>query len=446
MKDKTRLVQAVKLIAFASVLAAMCILGILWFLRPTESVLEKRELAQWPKFTLASFWDGSFFSGIDTWYSDTYPAREEMISAQKDMEGHYGIRDTQMIGGGIVADAIPVAGENDTSAPEEPADPDAAPTPTPTPVPTTAPDGTIHEVGEFAAGGIYITHNSAYGGYYFSQAGADAYIDTMNQVYQNIGDKVNMYVMNPPISASVMLDETVWNDIGCSDEGAAIDYVCSKLDPGIKTVDVYDTLRAHNAEYIYFRADHHWTQLGAYYAYTVFCNVKGITPHDINDYDVRTFAENRFLGSYYTSSNKSPELAVNPDTVYAYTPKGTNDMEMIMQDGTHLDWEIIFDDWEYPDSETYCIFSGADRPFAHAHNDSITDGSAVLVVKDSFANAFIPWLIDHYEDVYWVDYRYTDNTVSQMVADYGVQDVIFEAAMSLATSMGSNSAYLSIGQ
>ena len=153
MKDKTRLVQAVKLIAFASVLAAMCILGIMWFLRPTESVLEKRELAKWPKFTLASFWDGSFFSGIDAWYSDTYPAREEMISAQKDMEGHYGIRDTQMIGGGIVADAIPDPNA-DTSAPETPADPDAAPTPTPTPVPTAAPDGTIHEVGEFAAGGI----------------------------------------------------------------------------------------------------------------------------------------------------------------------------------------------------------------------------------------------------------------------------------------------------
>lgn len=50
-----------------------------------------------------------------------------------------------------------------------------------------------------------------------------------------------------------------------------------------------------------------------------------------------------------------------------------------------------------------------------AHNETITDGSAVMVIKDSYGNAFVPWLIDHYEYVYGVDYRHSSNTISQMV-------------------------------
>lgn len=53
---------------------------------------------------------------------------------------------------------------------------------------------------------------------------------------------------------------------------------------------LHDALNAHRTEYIYFRTDHHWTALGAYYAYVQFCNVKGITPHDLSDYEVSQYA------------------------------------------------------------------------------------------------------------------------------------------------------------
>lgn len=46
---------------------------------------------------------------------------------------------------------------------------------------------------------------------------------------------------------------------------------------GVKTVDIFDTLKEHNDEYIYFRSDHHWTADGAFYAYEEFCKTKGIT-------------------------------------------------------------------------------------------------------------------------------------------------------------------------
>ena len=443
----SRLVHSVKLIAFGSVLAAMSILGLLVFLRPSVSTVEKRELAAFPDFSFGSFWDGSYFSGVDTWYADTYPLREEMIDAQQSMEDHYGIRTTQIVGGsGMVADAIPIAGQDEPAA-----DPNATPAPTAEPTPTPLPDGTVHQVGEFA-GDIYITQNAAFGTYYFSQSGADAYISTMNQIYENVGDKVDLYVMNVPLSSAVMLDDAVIADMGASKESDAIDYINRNLDPGITPITVYDTLREHNAEYIYFRTDHHWTQLGSYYAYREFCKLKGWTPHELSQFRTTEFGTNAYLGSYYTRSNKSSALAANPDTVYAWYPMCVNaddpndrDMYMLQRDGNGYDWRIINDMYDYPTSEWYCVFSAADQPFCSLHNPDIHDGSAVMVVKDSYGNAFIPWLVDHYEYTYWVDFRYTDETVSHMVEEYGVQDVIFEAATFNATGNLCNKLFLNIG-
>ncbi len=447
-RDIARLVQAVKLIAFASVLAAMCALGLMLFLRPETSLQENRTLTKFPAVTLRGLWDGSFFSGVDTWYADTYPLREEMISAQKALESHYGRRSTQLIGGGgMVADAIPDAVPDTVPEPGVTAEPVATAEPTATP----APDGTVHAVGEFN-GSIYITQNAAYGTYYFSQSGADDYISTMNQIYQNIGGKVNMYVMNVPLSSAVMLDRNVIADMGCSVESDAIDYIAGKLDPGIRNIRIYDNLLRHNAEYIYFRTDHHWTQLGAYYAYQVFCQLKGWTPHTLDQFRTREFGAGSYLGSYYRSANQSPELASAPDTVQAWYPMCVNaddpnarDMHMVQQDGSEYDWRIINDMFDYPDSEWYCVFSAADQPFCSLHNPDIHDGSAVMVVKDSYGNAFIPWLVDHYEYTYWVDFRYTNETVSHMVETYGVQDVIFESATFNATGDLVNGEFLSIG-
>ncbi len=447
MKKKrgpSRAVIGVKVIVFGSVLAAMCILGLLVFLRPTVSVVEKRQLTAFPEFTWEGLWDGSFFSGIDAWYADTYPMREELIDAQQSMESRYGLRGTQLVGGSMTADAVPVPGQ-------ETADPNATPGPTPEPTPEPLPDGTVHTPGEFY-GSIYITEGAAYGLYGFSQSNADAYVAAMNQVYQNIGDKVDMYVMNVPLSSAIMLDADVWQDMGCSDEGAAIEYINSQLDPGIHAVPICDTLREHNAEYVYFRTDHHWTQLGAYYAYRKFCEVKGITPHELDQFTMREFGAGRYLGTYYTSADRAPVLAMNPDTVQAWYPMCVNandsndrDMHLVESDGTEYDWRIINDMYEMTDGAWYFVFSGTDQPFCSLHNPDLHDGSAVMLVKDSFGNPFVPWLVDHYEYTYWVDYRYTENTVSQMVQDYGVQDVIFETATFNATDNMYNDTFRRIG-
>ena len=409
-KQANGLIRGVKILAFGLMLAVMGFIGLMWFLRPDTSVIEKRTLTEFPSITWSSFWDGSFFKAVDTWYADTYPLREGLISGSQSLENHYGLRSDQIVGEALVADDIPdpdAAGEEVQAAePEE-----------------VLPDGTVTEIGEMQ-GQIYITNNCGYGLYYFTQSPADKFAATMNQIYANVKDKVNLYVMICPISAGVMLDQAVLDDMGCSSEKDAIDYIYGKMDPGIHTVSAFDNLKKHNAEYIYFHTDHHWTALGAYYAYQAFCQEKGIEAHNIADYETMEFPG--FLGTFCSSSNNSPALQSNPDTVVAYIPKGTNAMTMHYTNGSVVDWFIVNDVSGYAKSELYATFVGGDRPFSYAHNPAITDGSAVMVIKDSYGNTFIPWLVDHYEYIYWVDARYTSNTISQMVRDYNVQDVIYE--------------------
>ena len=440
-KERARLngkIRGIKILAFAAVMLVMGVIGLLFFLRPDTSTLEKRELTQFPAFSWSDFADGTWFKGIDTWYADTYPLREPMIAASQKLESLYGIRSQQLIDttAGTEdeisdADEIPEEGEGlegvAAQVEEEP----------------NLPDGTVRDIGE-RRGKIYITDNAGYELYYFLEANNANFAATMNAIYERVADKVNLYVLVAPTSSGAMLDQSVVDDMGASNEQDAISFINDRLESGVHGLDCISLLRKHNAEYIYFHTDHHWTALGAYYAYVAFCREKGIEPHDYQDYETMEFPN--FLGTFYTSSNQSPELAANPDTVVAYVPKGTNSMTMTYQDGSVVDWFIINDVSGYNNTQLYAAFVGGDRPFSVAHNETIHDGSAVMVVKDSFGNAFIPWLVDHYEYIYWVDARYTNNTISQMVADYNVQDVIYEVSIYNASSEKMQGRYATIGQ
>lgn len=414
---KHDVIQSIKIFVFGVCMMSFFIIGLMLFLRPKVSMIEKRPLAEFPEFTAAGLWDGSFFKKIDIWYSDTYPLREEMIAASKKVESFYGSRSEQII-----------EGKNDQAAPPpKPPAENQPPAQNNQPEPEeNLPDGTIHGIGEIR-GQIYIANNSGYELYTFLEDNNLNFVKTMNDIYSRFRALVNFYVMLVPNSAGVMLDKSALEYLGTSDEAVAFDFVLSRLDGGILKVNSLPTLRKHNAEYIFFHTDHHWTGLGAYYAYVEFCKVKGIQPHDIKNYEQKVFPG--FLGSFYSSSNQSPEIAANPDTVIAYLPKDADKMTIFDKDGAAQTYPIIIDVSDYHPSALYGAFVAGDVPLAVVHNDKISDGSGVLVIKDSMGNAFIPWLVDHYENIVWVDPRYFEGKISDLVHKYHITDLIFEVGV-----------------
>ncbi|MGN0394123.1 MAG: DHHW family protein, partial [Coprococcus sp.] len=267
---------------------------------------------------------------------------------------------------------------------------------------------------------LYVKDGAAYSAYYFVQDSATKYIDAVNRAAKELEGQTDVYCILVPNQSGALLSEEELNNMGGSSQMQAIDYYYGMLS-GVKTVDTIKTLREHSDEYIYFRTDHHWTQLGAYYIYENFCKTKGITPIPLESRKSYTF-EN-FLGTFY-STLQNADMAKNPDTVYAYIPNGTNDMTYWDEDGSEHEWNVVFDVEGWAESSLYMTFIGGDRPLEIIENPNITDGSSCLVLKESYGNAFVPLLVDHYQTVYVIDYRYAQVNVLDYVRDKQIDDLI----------------------
>ena len=243
---------------------------------------------------------------------------------------------------------------------------------------------------------------------------------------------MTVYDIVVPISTGIYLDEKLQEELGCSDEQAAIQYIYDNMDKKVVTIDAFTALKNHSDEYLYFRTDHHWTALGAYYAYSQLMKEKGITPTSLGEYETMVFDD--FIGTLYAASNQTPSLAENPDVVTAYIPLATNKMTYTDVDGNVVDYDIIYDvsDWN-SDSKYNCFIAG-DQPFEEIHNPNMNDGSSCVVIKESFGNAFVPFLVDHYENVYVVDYRYYPEGLTTLIQERNIKDVIFINNISAATT------------
>ena len=95
-------------------------------------------------------------------------------------------------------------------------------------------------------------------------------------------------------------------------------------------------------------------------------------------------------------------MAANPDTLETYTPMGTNDALIQPAEGEPFQWFVVSDVTDYAPGAKYSSYIGGDNPFTTIQNPGIQDGSSCVVIKESYGNAFVPWLVDHYQNVYVV--------------------------------------------
>lgn len=424
------------IILFAGVMLLGAFLGLLFFARPKTSEKEKRSLAKYPSFTMKTFLNGEYFSDVSTWYSDTYPFRDALVSADQKLKGLYGIESkTMMVGEEKQADEIPDINDNTEAVTETTtaATTEAATEDTEAGATTEATTEKVREVDPPDSKGmdeeiqnqiqqnLYVKGDAAYSVYYFGKENCTNYVAALNNVAAELKGQTTVYNILVPNNSGVMLSEDELSKLAGSDQEQAIDYYYSIESDDVKTVDTIKTLREHNDEYLYFRTDHHWTQLAAYYVYQNFCKVKGIEAHDLSYYDKKEFKN--FLGTFYSTLGNS-NMEANPDTVDAYVPKGTNDMTFWDTDGKEWNWNVIYDVDSWASSSKYMTFIGGDRPMEVIENPQIKDGSSCVVLKELYGNCFVPFLVDHYQTVYVLDYRYTTVNVLDFVKEKQADDLI----------------------
>ncbi len=455
MNEKfNKITDKIKIGLFAGVMALFFIIGLLFFLRPAVSDTEKRELTRLPYFSVEAIfseenveliksgeafeqikdnvnleallaqmmenmkqgelvqgiltgqlWDdftsGKLTSDISLWFADTYPTRELMIGSNNLLESLYGIRDEQVISSG-----------NADDIPDDPSGGNVVFNPTD--------DGGGEKVQ-----GMYVNGDTAYQLYAFNQQNSDSYVALINKFASQIGDNAKVYDMIVPLHYQIALSRETAAKYGASDCEAAIDYMYSAMSSGINTVDTLPNLISHNDEYLYFRTDHHWTARGAYYAFEAFCREKGITATPLESYQQKKFEG--FLGTLYSEAKQPASMKNNPDYVEAFIPMGINEEKVYDSNGTKIaEYAVVYTKADkYTAGNKYLTFIGGDHPLIEIHNPNISDGSSIVVVKESYGNAFVPFLVDSYEHVYVIDYRHWSGSLKDFVISKNIDDVLF---------------------
>lgn len=277
----------------------------------------------------------------------------------------------------------------------------------------------------YQSGGVYVVGSAGYEMYNYVGSLAEKYQSTVNAVADSLSGVSQVYAMAIPLSSGITLPDELFSDIPGSDQAQAEKDILAGMGQNVKTIPLHDVMMSHRTEYIYFRTDHHWTALGAYYAYVQFCTAKGITPHNLSDYEVSQFPG--FLGSFYNDGGKPDAMKNDPDTVNAYHPvSATASMKYgDNENSTLTGGQVIFDESTASASLKYGTFIMGDNPFTVIENPEVSNGESCIVVKESFGNAFVPFLVDHYQTVYVVDYRYYSGSITQLARDKGVKDVLF---------------------
>lgn len=271
-------------------------------------------------------------------------------------------------------------------------------------------------------GSVIVIGDSAYELFTNREATATTYAETVSQLADSLKGTAEVYDMIIPLSSAITMPDNYRDQVQSTDQKKAIDGMYGMMSDTVHPVEVYDTLMEHRTEYVYFRTDHHWTTLGAYYAYVELCEEMGIAATDIHTYESKTF--DGFLGSFYNDTDKDASLGANPDTVTAYYPKSEASMHVTASDGMEYDWPVIYDVSSYSAGLKYSTFIASDNPYTEIVNKSVTDGSSCVVVKESFGNALVPFLVDHYQYIYVIDYRYWEGSISDLVKEKGATDVI----------------------
>ncbi|MCD7919548.1 MAG: hypothetical protein LUG45_05645 [Clostridiales bacterium] len=457
-------------------LTVMTLLAFCIPLRPIYSELEQRNLATFPTPTVSTVLNGAFFTDVSAWFSDTFPLRERFTKLNNAMQSGFGIQSTQIHGTVQQGDEIPTVSDGSSSGngssgaiaeeaqsstvqpeqsevssamepeqsdvssaaePEQTADssqtapeqqPDSATQPEEeesVTIPELDPDAKVETLGA-----LLVIDDAAYEYYNFSTDRAKEYLSGINRAAEQLDGVANVYSMIVPSSMDICVPESVRSGINTSDQSRAIDYFYSSMNDSVTTVNVFDILLTHSAEgeYVYYRTDHHWTALGAYYAYCEFASAAGRPVADLED-DFEEHVFDGYLGSFYRETNSSA-MKANPDTVYAYEPVDTNAITIHWQDSTVSDYSIITDVSDWAAISKYAsAFIGGDNPYSVIENPNITDGSSILLVKESYGNCFAPFLVESYQYVYVVDFRYYSDTESgtllDLVEEQEIQDVLF---------------------
>ena len=417
IKLKASLSSIINIEVFCLVMAGGALIS---WMEPTLAVseFEKRELTPLPVFSLVSLFDGHYTDSLDLYYADHFAQRENLVEFTSSLKGYFGFRQNDLMvytranPGMVGLDSIPVDSITTKTDPK-----------------------TKHVIKKDPTGQPPETKNSIviYNGMAFqlfgrNRSAEDNYAASVNAYSQRLGDTVRFFLCLVPSALDFNLPDEYKSK--SNHESPSIDYIYSQLNSKVLAVDAYSNLEATTNDFNFLKTDHHWSARGAYQAYLAFCERAKLQSVSLSAY--HRMVRRSFLGSLYYAtldarlkqSGDSLEYFIPPLKMQAWRYP-TRDLQK------SIPTEVVSQ--RLGKAGTYLTFIGGDYPLTQIITEN-KNGKKLLMVKDSYGNALVPFLTPHYQEVLVIDYRSFDSNIISLIKQHNISDLLFLHNISIANT------------
>lgn len=239
-------------------------------------------------------------------------------------------------------------------------------------------------------------------------------IDKVNEFANNNKDS-KVQIMIVPTS-SLILKEKLPTNASEYNQDKVFDIIKDSI-KSATFIDLRAQFLQHKKEYIYYKTDHHWTSLGSYYAYQEWCKYNNIND-DINNYS-REIITTEFRGSLYSKVlNKN----VENDKIEIFKPIEEVNYK-VFYNFNKTSNSNIYDLEKLKTKDKYQVFLGGNYPELKIKTSN-KNGKKLLLIKDSYANSFIQFLLNNYENIYVVDMRYFKENLKEYIEENEVNEIL----------------------
>ena len=377
------------------ILFALMTLYLLLFPRSTVSQIENRNLAEFPKFSFASYFSGSFTADVATWFDDTVPNHDGFKNMSNSIKNLFGMK--------MFASTVSTAKPETDSTDNTDASAANGDTQTTTPTNGTVPNNT--NLLQYAAGRVFPAVSAAdekmgrdfstednstlewvnnllvvnWDNHWrcmeaFGGGGGTAYANALNDLQSKIGSGVTIWSMPAPTASAIYTPKNGIDYVG--DQKECFDGVAEKLNAGIQSINVVDVMKKHAEEDIYLRTDHHWQARGAYYAARTFAEAAGVPFADLSTYTEESIPG--YVGTMYGFSQDT-RILNDPDDFHYFVPASN-----YVASYYDTSFNYQYEDDLFADVDTanaYLKFLGGDSCIVKV-DTQMKNGRKLLVIKD----------------------------------------------------------------